>query len=272
MDTTALLATIDAKKATIGHYQPLPEEEMRILVHQKKVEPVWSSNALEGNTLSLYETISVLETGLTPQGKPIKDVLEVLDLSDAYDYVMDLVQEKGPVAQTMIRDLNRLVTAKTTQDVRQAGNYRDIEVWPQGLPKNTYTESVDIRPQMAQLVSWSKKNRNSMHPVLYAAELHRRFVSIHPFIDGNGRTARLLMNFALLENGWPLVNIRPDRVSRDKYMQALYHAQQTGDHDPFDFLVAQYVDKELDEGIQVLKLHEQNIKDAESQTNLPKDK
>lgn len=272
MDTTALLATIDAKKATIGHYQPLPEAEMRILAHQKKVEHVWSSNALEGNTLSLYETISMLKTGLTPQGKPIKDVLEVLDLSDAYDYVMDLVQEKAPVTQTMICDLNRFVTAKTTQDVRQAGNYRDIEVRPQGLPKNTYTESVGIRPQMAQLVAWSKESHNLMHPVLYAAELHRRFVSIHPFIDGNGRTARLLMNFALLESGLPLINIRPDRKSRDKYMQALYHAQQTGDHDPFDLLVAQYVDQELDERIKVLKLHEQNIKDAESQTNLPKDK
>ncbi|ERL63926.1 Fic family protein [Schleiferilactobacillus shenzhenensis] len=269
MDLTALLKQIDAKKEQMGTYRPLSQADMRAIEHEKKIAHVWSSNAIEGNTLTLYETTSILETGMTVHEKPIKDVLEAIDLADAYDYMMDLVQHKQPVTETMIRDLNRFVTAKTTRDVQNAGAYRVEKAWPAGFPENAYPPPFEIRPAMADLVTWSRTNQARLHPVVYAAELHQRFVSIHPFIDGNGRTVRLLMNFALVENGLPLINIQPDKASRDTYMKALYTSQQIGEHGPFVRLVADYVDKELDERIKILQLNEKNLQDAALETNLP---
>lgn len=134
-----------------------------------------------------------------------------------------------------------------------------------------YLEPFEIGPAMRDLVDWANENRNQMHPVRYAADLHWKFVSIHPFRDGNGRTARLLMNLALIEAGYPVVNVFPDEKSRSKYMDILAESRRKNDPRLFEDLIAQYTEQTLTKRIKILQLNEQNIADAKKETNLPHD-
>lgn len=117
---------------------------------------------------------------------------------------------------------------------------------------------------MQQLQNWSNQARISLHPVQYATDLHQKFVTIHPFRDGNGRTARLLMNLVLTENGYPVINVNPSKNARDKYMQALASAESPENNSqPFRDLIADYVEKELNNRIDILQLNEKYTKEAE---------
>lgn len=251
-------------KKQMDEYRPLSKIQVRQLEASIRYEHVWSSNAIEGNTLNEYETTSILETGLTVHGKPIKDVLETLDLNVAYNYMQDLAAHKQPLTQQIIRNLNRFVTTKTAADLGTAGEYRAINVCPNGLKNHPYVDPFDIRSQMAELIDWANTARDQLHPVVYAADLHQKFVSIHPFADGNGRTARLLMSLALTEAGYPVINIQPDKISRNAYMDALEHARQTGDLTEFETIIMRYAKETLLTRIKTLALNEQNLKDAEN--------
>ncbi|WP_295730228.1 Fic family protein [uncultured Limosilactobacillus sp.] len=253
-------------------FRPLSKTQTKQLERNIRIEHVWSSNAIEGSSLNRYETASILDTGMTIHNVPLKDAMAAVDLNQAYDYMMNLVSEKQPLTITTIRDLNRLVMLKNTNEKSEAGAYRAIEVWPYGREDRHYTAPLDIPFEMDKLVKWANDAAINEHPVKYAADLHYRFVSIHPFIDGNGRTSRLLMNFALTEAGYPVINIQPDKTSRQEYMQALSHAQDTGDLLPFERLVANYVKKTLNNRLGILKQNEKNIEDARKQTLLFKPK
>ncbi|GAW98227.1 hypothetical protein IWT30_00171 [Secundilactobacillus mixtipabuli] len=255
-------------KKKMDSYKSLSKKQDEILEAQIRYEHVWSSNAIEGNTLKRYETTSILQTGLTSQGTPIKDVLETLDLNDAYNYMMDLVSRKQPLTQQVIRDLNRFVTAKTAKDLSAAARYRAILVWPNGLQNHPYVEPFEIQPAMDDLITWSRTAQKQLHPVQYAADLHQRFVSIHPFEDGNGRTARLLMNMALPQAGYPIVNIQPNAKERTAYMNALETSRISHDASQFENIIANYSVEALNNRIKTLALNEQNIKDADQDFDL----
>lgn len=250
-------------KKQMDAFRPLSKKQIEVLEAQTRYEHVWSSNAIEGNTLNKYETTSILQTGLTSQGTPIKDVLETLDLNDAYNYMMDLVSRKQPLSQRVIRDLNRFVTAKTAKDMAASGRYRAISVWSNGLQQHPYVDPFDIQPAMDGLIIWSDKTQGQLHSVQYAADLHQKFVSIHPFEDGNGRTARLLMNMALTQAGYPIVNIQPDVQERTAYMTALETSRVSGDLTPFETIIANYSEAALEQRIKTLALNEKNIDAAD---------
>lgn len=265
-----LLKQVDTLKGKVDQFGPLSEREVAALEHDKRIEHVWSSNAIEGSKLTKFETVSILDNGVTVHGASVKDTLAAIDLNDAYDYMMSLAADKQPLTETIVRDLNRISTmGESTAGDKQVtpGVYRTGEAWPDKLEESPYTAPFDIGPQMSDLIKWSQGAQNSEHPVVYAADLHRRFVSIHPFFDGNGRTARLLMNFALTENGFPVINVEPDAKSRTEYMDRLHLARTTGNEEPFRLLVAGYVKKELGDRIKVLELSEQNHKDAEREVS-----
>lgn len=211
---------------------------------KQRLDHVWSSNAIEGNHLTRSEVAMVLKTGQPIAGKALQDGLAVLDLNAAYDYLLVLVKERATLTATVIRDLNRLVTLETAPTQSQAGAYRTIEVWPAGLADFPYEAPLRIPAAITGLIEWQAKAVQSMSPVEYAAELHQRFVTIHPFADGNGRTARLLMNLALLQAGYPLVNLRPDEPARSQYLDALQTARK-GDRQPFKNLIALVVYHQL---------------------------
>ena len=251
----------------MNSYRPLDPEEVKLLERKIKIDHVYSSNAIEGSTLSRGETEAIINTGMTIHGESIGDILVAVDLTEAYDYMMDLARRKQSLTQTLIRDLNRLSLAKSHPS--WAGEYRNIEVRPAGVEINPYAEPFDIRPKMDELIEWANKAQKELHPVQYAADLHLKFVTIHPFRDGNGRTARLLMNLALTEAGYLIININPDKESRNKYMQALNDSNQNNSMEPFEKLVGDYEKDALIEKIKTLQLNEQNKKDAAKETNLP---
>jgi Fic family protein len=257
------------KRQQIDSFRPLSKTEVERLEHQKKIEHVWSSNAIEGNTLTEYETASIMETGLTIAGKPVKEHLEVLDLSEAFDYMKSLATSKRPITSTDIRDLNRLVTYGTAASHAEAGSYRQIDVWPAGYESNKYLSPVLIPDAVEKFVSNFNENINNMHPVNLAAWAHFTLVSIHPFIDGNGRTSRLLMNMVLVRFGYPIINIQPDSECRITYMETLRDAQLSDNSTSFVQLVAEYENHELDLYLDVLKRHEAEVSRARKATNLP---
>ena len=219
----------------------LPQETAQQVANATRIEHVWSSNAIEGSRLTKAETAAVLESGLTVPRRSIADILAAVDLASAYDYMLDLAAQKQPLTEATIRNLNRLVMVKNTPVTAQAGAYRTIAVWPAGRPDHPYVDPLEVPAEIAKLIDWAKQAADRLHPVQYAADLHFRFVSIHPFTDGNGRTARLLMNLVLVQAGYPVVNIQPDELSRTHYLEALVYGQDQGDLAPFETLIADYV-------------------------------
>ncbi len=258
------LKNISTIKAKMDTFRPLSAQQVKELDQRVRIEHVWSSNAIEGNTLTRYETASILNTGMTVHGVPVKDVLETLDLNEAYEYMMTLASQKTPLSSTLIRTLNRIVTLQTTTDKANAGVYRILAAWPYGSEDKPYVAPFDIAPQMDDLMTWSRTAQNDRHPVQYAADLHQKFVSIHPFADGNGRTARLLMNMALTQAGYPVINVQPDKEARTAYMEALATSRETGDLEPFESLIIKYVRETLNERISILQLNEKNQNDAKN--------
>lgn len=251
-------STIAKLKEQMHDYRPLTRSQVEAIEREKKIEHVWSSNALEGGTLDKYETASILETGATIHGTPVKDVLETLDLGKAFDFVHDLAMGNEPLTEAIIQKINTLVTIKTADQVELVGTYRLSNAYPYGVAGVHYTDPFLIRQEMGNLLWWVENIAPTLHPVEYAALLHQKFVSIHPFTDGNGRTARLLMEFALTRNGYPITNIQPDAASRQTYMETLAETQRSDDPEPFVALVADYVTTELEERLAILKLNEAN--------------
>ena len=180
-----------------------------------RIATTWSSNALEGNTLNISETKVLLEDGLTVSGKPLKDILETSGHANAFDYMFSLLKSND-ITEENILTIHRLLYCGI--DLEAAGVYRTEPVMVSG---SNYPVSApgEIESNMKQFIIWLKNERKKYHPIIFAAELHRRFVFIHPFLDGNGRTARLLMNTALIQTGYLPCVISP--YIRSHYISAL---------------------------------------------------
>jgi Fic family protein len=236
------LATLDAKKEALDRLRPLPAEVVRSLEAWFRVELTYTSNAIEGNTLSRRETAVVLEKGLTVGGKSLKEHLEATNHAHALDFVHQLAAAKSPrrVSETDILRLHELVLNGI--DEANAGRYRRVAVRIAGstvvLPNPRKVPDL-----MTGFARWLR-SRPELHAVTFAGEAHYRLVTIHPFSDGNGRTARLLMNLLLMMEGYPPAIIRPrDRVA---YLGSLETAQLGGSKAAFDSLIARAVNRSLD--------------------------
>ena len=214
------LKDIDELKLKIDSYRPLAEHVLTQIQNYFKISFTYASNAIEGNTLSLSETKIIIEDGITIGGKPIREHLEVLGNSDAYDLLFLLVKNEKKITEDLILRLHRVLFLSI--DEKKAGKYRNCNVLITGseyeLPKHE-----DVNRFMSEFCAQMDEKQKSLHPVEYAAWLHERLVSIHPFVDGNGRAARLLMNLALLQAGYNIVIIPP--VVRNDYVRALQEAQ-----------------------------------------------
>lgn len=214
------LQDIDELKLKIDSYRPLSENILNQIKAYFKISFTYTSNALEGNTLSLSETKIIIEDGITIGGKPVKDHLEVIGQANAYDFLFDVTQKEQNITEQTILRLYQILYCNINEN--KAGQYRDCNVLITGseydLPK--YDKIPELMKNFCSEISDKK---NSLHPVEYSAWLHERLVSIHPFIDGNGRTARLLMNLALLQAGYNIITIPP--VVRNDYIHALQEAQ-----------------------------------------------
>ncbi len=183
---------IDKYKAEIDVLRPFEGDVQAYY----RVGLTWSSNALEGNTLTISETKVLLEDGLTVGGKPLRDTFETLGHARAYDFMFSLLGRRT-ITETDILTMHRLFYSGI--DTMDAGVYRRQAVFITGT-EYSVTKAQRIPEEMSALIQWVNKERDYYHPVEFAALLHKRFVFIHPFIDGNGRIARLLMNAALIQD------------------------------------------------------------------------
>jgi Fic family protein len=226
------LKRIDELKARIDQFRPLDKSLLKQIREYFRIGLTYSSNALEGNSLTETETKVVIEDGITIGGKSIKDHYEAIGHSEAYDLLYNIAKKKE-ITEKHIKDLHRVFFFRI--DPKNAGKYRKQRVLITG------TEFLPPLPDKVPALMESLSNeipslRKAHHPVRFAAFLHRELVTIHPFMDGNGRTARLLMNLALLQDGYPIAIIPP--ILRAQYLDALRKSQSTprDDRPFFDFI------------------------------------
>jgi Fic family protein/DNA-binding XRE family transcriptional regulator len=227
-----LLKEIDALKSKLDK---LREFDSYRIAQALELEYTFESNRIEGNTLTLKETDLVINEGLTISGKTMREHLEAINHKDAIDYVKDLVLRKIKISERELLTIHNLILRGILPEM--AGKYRHVQVMIKGsahLPPQPFL----VPKQMEEYFDWFMKNSNKLHPVVLAAEMHERLVTIHPFIDGNGRTSRLIMNMILLKNGYVIANIKGDNMNRMKYYEALENVQTNKSKDAFLLLVA----------------------------------
>ncbi len=228
-------AELDALKARLDALRPLPQAALRNLHDELVLRWTYHSNAIEGNTLTLMETKVVLE-GITVGGKLMREHFEAINHRDAILYVEDVVRRAEPLSEWQIRNLHRLILKQIDDD--NAGVYRKLNVTIAGA-RHIPPDMLLVPEQMAALLHWADHEAAALHPVERAARLHVDFVKIHPFVDGNGRTARLLLNLELLKAGFPAVVLPVER--RLAYYEALDKAHVEGNVADFVTLVTQCV-------------------------------
>lgn len=232
---------LDEKLEKLSALRPLNPAQVQKLREQLEVEMTYNSNAIEGNSLTLRETYLVLQEGMTIKGKPLKDHLEAKDHKEALEFLYELVsQDSYTISEHLFRQLHQLVVRET--DTEYAGRYRTGSVIIGGAD-HTPPDAVDVPRQMEELMRWLKKNEKALHPVELAALLHHKVVYIHPFFDGNGRTARLVMNVLLMRRGFPLAIILKN--DRKKYYRVLQAADK-GNEAALTLFIAQAVECSLD--------------------------
>ena len=238
-----LLRKIDGKKRTLDAHRPLPSPVLRKLKEYFDLEWTYTSNAIEGSTLSRKETLVILKHGLTVKGKSLREHLEVVNHKEAIDCVEKLANLQERISEETIKQIQKLVTMRTI-DSENTGEYRQIQVYIAGV-KHTPPGPADIPRLMKGFTHWLySQEANSLHPVQKSSLAHHRFVFIHPFVDGNGRTARLLMNLFLLRDGYPIAIIR--ETDREDYYKALGEADERNT-EGFIQLVAESVDRTMDQ-------------------------
>ncbi|MDZ4228640.1 MAG: Fic family protein [Patescibacteria group bacterium] len=237
-----LFSRIDQKLTRLQRLRPLPAIAVKKLREKFQIEMTYNSNAIEGNCLTLKETFWVISEGITVKNKPLKDHLEAKDHHEALEFLYELLQPRHrvTVSEKLIRELHSLVMKKTDED--WAGRYRQSNVFITGTDY-TPPDASAVPGSMAQLINWFGKTRRRLHPIELAARFHHQLVFVHPFLDGNGRTARLIMNVVLMRKGYPLAIILKN--DRKKYYQVLQQADRD-DFLPLVRFVAQTVERSLD--------------------------
>lgn len=224
---------IDAYKKAIDEQRPFEGKLLHEIKNYYRIGLTWSSNALEGNTLTESETKILLEDGLTAGGKPLKDTFEALGHAQAYDFMFTLLRN-NQLTESDILTMHRMFYKDI--DINFAGCYRTQSVIITGS-KYPVCKVENIQKEMDGLLHWIMTERNKYHPIEFAAQLHKRFVFIHPFVDGNGRISRLLMNSTLIQDGYMLAVIPP--ILRHEYIHLLEQAHQ--DDRPFMDFIAERV-------------------------------
>ena len=242
---TGLLLDIEKKRDRLSAMRPLTPGEVERLRKEFMVEFTYNSNAIEGNTLTLKETAMVLE-GMTIDQKPLKDHLEAIGHVQAFEYIQTIAETDCALNETIIKNIHSLVLIDRRED---RGIYRRIPVKIMGA----YTEPVQpymIEPKMTELIEANKEREQTIHVIERIARFHLEFEGIHPFIDGNGRTGRLILNLELIRNGFPPINVK--FTDRKRYYDAFDAFYRDDDAGAMIDLIAEYVDERLDEYLAVL--------------------
>lgn len=240
--STIVKNRLEEKLSKLNKLRPLPKSAVQKLREKFQIEMTYNSNAIEGNSLTLKETFLVINEGITVKGKPLKDHLEAKDHKAALEYLYDLIDKnkKHTISEMLIRNLHQIIVQET--DKEWAGKYRNANVIIGGA-KHTPPDALQVPQKMRDLASWLNSQKNKINIIELSALLHHKLVHIHPFFDGNGRTARLTMNLLLMQAGYPLVIILKN--DRKKYYDVLEKAD-SGKNEPLVKFIAQSIERSLD--------------------------
>lgn len=242
-----LLTSIAAKKGRLVQLRPLSPKALANLEHYYDIELTYTSNAIEGNTLSPLETTLVIEKGITVSGKRLKDHLEALDHYDAIRYVRELAQHETPITESEVRNLDKFVMQRSAPEI--AGQYADLPRFVRTeIGRYTFPSPAEVPALMGDFAAWLAPAPSTPDT---AFEAHRRLVGIHPFNDGNGRTARLLMNLILIRGGYPPIAVRPE--DRLEYIRSLQQEQAGQGAQNFNVLLYRRLDATLGEYLSALQ-------------------
>ncbi|WP_300704530.1 Fic family protein [Bacteroides sp.] len=218
-DMKELLNEIDVLKEQLSSLRPLPEEALKKIQDALDIEYTYESNRIEGNTLTLQETALVVNEGVTISGKSMREHLEAINHTEAINYIKDIAKQDIEISERTIKEIHALILHGI--DRENAGRYRTVPVMISGsthMPPQPYL----IEKQMEDfMLRFRQMEEEKVHPVLVAAYLHDELVRIHPFIDGNGRTSRLLMNLYLLRNGYVIITLKGSNDAKINYYKAL---------------------------------------------------
>ena len=242
---SGILAEIDMKRERLDKMRPLTPGEVKRLQDEFMIDFTYNSNAIEGNTLTLKETAMVLE-GVTIDQKPLKDHLDAVGHKDAFLYIEDIAKKDVPLNESVIKNIHSLVLINQPED---RGVFRKIPVRIMGA----FTEPVQpylIEPKITELLAVNEERKETMNVVERIARFHLEFEGIHPFIDGNGRTGRLIMNLDLIREGYPPINVK--FIDRRKYYDAFDAYYRDNDAGAMTDLIAEYVSERLDEYLRIL--------------------
>lgn len=236
---------IARKKELLSSMRPLTQGEVERLREEFMVEFTYNSNAIEGNTLTLKETAMAIG-GMTIDQKPLKDHMEAIGHRDAFLFVIDIASKEIPLSESVIKQIHSLVLIDRPED---RGIFRRIPVRIMGA----YTEPVQpylIEPKITDLLATNEERKVNMGTIERIARFHLEFEGIHPFIDGNGRTGRLILNLDLIRNGYPPINVK--FTDRKKYYDAFDEYYRNGNADKMTELIAGYVNERLEDYLTVL--------------------
>jgi len=233
----SILNEIDLLKSKLDN---LRQFDSYRIAQALELEYTFESNRIEGNTLTLKETDLIINEGLTISGKSMREHLEAINHKDAIDYIRNIMSRNIDINERETLTIHNLILRGIMPEY--AGKYRNVQVMIKG---SSYTppQPFLVAKQMEEYFEWFMINKNRLHPVILAAEMHEKLVTIHPFIDGNGRTSRLIMNLILLKNGFVIANIKGDQHSRIEYYDALEKVQTEKSKEAFHLLIAK-VEKE----------------------------
>ncbi|MFM2049046.1 MAG: hypothetical protein RI955_1594 [Bacteroidota bacterium] len=233
------LDRLDAKQQQLANARPLPDIALRRIKENMAIEWTYNSNSIEGNTFSLQETKMVLQDGITVGGKSLREHFETVNHKEGIDFIYDLVNPNYQISERDILAVHELVMSKIEKDF--AGRFRNAAVRITGanfIPPN----ALRVHDFIADLVEWINHEAKDVHPIAKATMFHHRFVFIHPFFDGNGRTVRLLFNLLLMKAGFPPAIILKN--DRKKYYDALKKCDG-GDYSKLLLMISQSLERSL---------------------------
>lgn len=241
-----LLNEIDSLKKILD--QKRANDSFRI-AQALELEYTFESNRIEGNTLTLRETDLVINEGLTVSGKSMREHLEAINHQEAIGYIKQMMERGFQLNERELLSIHNLILRGIIPE--DAGRYRRVQVMIKGsnhMPPQPFL----VSKEMEDYFLWFESQKNKLHPIVLAAEMHERLVTIHPFIDGNGRTSRLVMNLILLQNGYVIANIKGDYDNRMNYYQALETAQTKNNKEDFLLFIARIEKESLERYLSII--------------------
>ncbi|MDR2424412.1 MAG: Fic family protein [Prevotellaceae bacterium] len=245
------LAQVDKLKERLQAARPLDVEALAKIKAAFEMEYTFESNKIEGNTLTLQETALVVSEGVTIGGKSMREHLEAINHAQAIEFIKEIASNDMDITERTVKEIHAIILHGINRE--QAGRYRSVPVMIVGS-RHTPPQPYVIEPHMENFIhQYRQMETAGTHPIFIAAYLHDELVKIHPFIDGNGRTSRLLMNLYLLSKGFTITSLKADNEAKQTYYNALEQSHTDNNAEPFYLLVAKAVCQSLEKYLGIVE-------------------